>query len=102
MKNSKEPYYWNVDVVRRQNMAQAHIRREAVKQKAQQERNQLSQQRLITSSDELYQAILDIDNKCISATKNAALKRSLVSTQMKIRKNVLGQNIRNCGLSMRL
>ena len=80
-------------IVRRQNMAQAHIRREAVKQKAQQERNQLSQQHLITSSDELYQAILDIDKKCISATKKAALKRSLVSTQMKIKKKVLGQNI---------
>ena len=78
---------------RRKHMAQAHIRREALKLKAHQERNALSQLHLITTSEELQQAISDIDNKSLSAAKKTAEKRSLLSTQIKIRKKVLGQNI---------
>lgn len=48
---------------------------------------------LITTSEELQQAISDIDNKSLSAAKKTAEKRSLLSTQIKIRKKVLGQNI---------
>ena len=79
---------------RRRNMVQSHVRREALKQKAEQERNELSQLHLITTSEELRQAIVDIDNKSLSAAKKTAEKCSLVRIQIKIRKKILGQNIR--------
>ena len=79
---------------RRQNMIHAHNRREALKEKAQQERDELSQLNLVTTSEELHQAIADIDNSSISAAKKTAQKRTLVRTQINIRRKVLGQNIR--------
>lgn len=72
---------------RRRHMAQSHIRREALKLKAHKERNALSQLHLITTSEELQQAISDIDNKSLSLAKKTAEKPSLLSTQIKIRKN---------------
>ncbi len=79
---------------RRQNMVQANVRREALKRKAQQERDKLSQQHLITTSDELRQALLDIESLQLTAAKMKAQKLSLLKTQIRIRKKVLHQNIR--------
>lgn len=78
---------------RRQMMTHAHTRREALKKKAQQERDDLSQLHLLSTSKELHQAISDIDKKSLSAAKKTAEKRLLLRTQIKIRKRVLGQNI---------
>ena len=45
---------------RRQNMLQAHLRREALKRKAQEERDELSHEHLITSSQELQEMLCSI------------------------------------------
>ena len=54
---------------RQQSMMQAHLRREALKQTQQAEREKLSQQHLITSSEELNDIIRTIDAEIISAAK---------------------------------
>ena len=54
----------------------------------------MSKLHLITTADELTQALVDIDQKKLSAAKKAAKKLSLLRTQVKIRKHVLKQNIR--------
>ena len=76
---------------RRQNMVQVHTRREALKRKAQQERNELSQLHLITTSEELCQATVEMDTKNNSAAKKTSLKHTLVSAQVKIRKKYWGR-----------
>ena len=47
--------------LRQQAMFQANVRREALKQKAQRERDELLQHHLITTSEELQQALWTID-----------------------------------------
>lgn len=54
---------------RQQSMKQAHLRREALRQKQQAEREKLSQQHLITSTQELNDVIGAIDAENISAFK---------------------------------
>ena len=76
---------------RRQNMVQVHTRREVLKRKAQQERNELSPLHLITTSEELCQAIVEMDTNNISGAKKTSLKHTLVSTQVKIRKEYWGR-----------
>ena len=78
---------------RRQNMVQANVRREAMKRKEKLERDELSQQHLITTPDELCQALLDIESLPLTAAKMKAQKLSLIKTQFKIRKKILHQNI---------
>ena len=78
---------------RRQNMLQAHLRREALKRKAQEERDELSHEHLITSSQELQEMLCSIEAENVSATRKKAKKVSLLKTQIKIRKKLLGQNI---------
>lgn len=80
--------------LRRKNMMEAHMRREGMKQKAQLEKDSLSQLHLITTIEELHEEIAAIDKKRLSAAKKAAQKRSLIQEQVKIRKKVLGQNVR--------
>ena len=63
----------------RKNMMQAHIRREALKQKAQQERESLSQLHLITTTKELHEAIAAIDKKRLSTAKDSRLDRSTIA-----------------------
>ena len=75
-------------------MLQGHTRREALKQKAQQEKDELSQHHLITTASELHQALLSIDAESVSTAKKRAKKLSLLKLQINIRKKVLGQNIR--------
>lgn len=61
---------------RRQNMEQAHLRREVLKRKAQQERQELSQMHLIVTSEELCQALTHIDNERLTVAKKKAEKFS--------------------------
>ena len=72
---------------RRQKLLQGHIRREALRQKAQQERDELSQIHLITTSEELQQALECIHaGESLSAAKKRIRKVNLLKTQIKIRK----------------
>ena len=79
---------------RQLNLFVANKRREAMKRKAQKERDELSEHHLITSSLELKQAMLDIDAEGIAASKKKSKKLLLLKTQIAIRKKVLKQNIR--------
>ncbi len=78
---------------RRQNMLQAHLRREALKRKNQEERDELAQEHLITTSRELQEMLYSIEAENVSATKKKAKKVSFLKTQIKIRKKLLRQNI---------
>ena len=57
-----------------------------MKQKTQQERDSLSKQHLITTTEELHKAITAIEKKRLSAAKKAVQKRSLIQEHVKIRK----------------
>ena len=67
-------------------MVQAHVRREALKQKAQIEREKLSQLHLVTTSEELHEVLVNIDALNISATKKRGQKPSFLRNQVNIRK----------------
>ena len=67
-------------------MLQANIRRQVLRQKALEEVELLTQQHLITSSQELYDAITEIENNSSSASKIGSMKTSLLKTQINIRK----------------
>ena len=71
---------------RRQNMVLANARGEALKRKTQKEKDGLSQLHLIRTSQELLQALEEIDTQSVSATKKRAQKLSLLKTQIKISK----------------
>lgn len=77
---------------RQQSLHQAHFRREVLKEKLQKERDELSKYHLITSSEELHQQLLKIDNERISTAKKKSQKVSLLKTQVRIRKKILKQN----------
>ena len=62
---------------RRQGMLQANIRRRALRQKALEEVELLTQQHLITSSQELYDAITEIENNSSSASKKKVYENFL-------------------------
>lgn len=80
--------------LRTTNLIQALVRRETMKQKAQMERDSLSQLNLTTITvKELHDEIAAIDKKRLSAAKGAAQKRSLIPNQVTIKTKVLGQNI---------
>ena len=79
---------------RRDNMIQAHSRLQALRRKEQTEKDKLLKEHLITSSEELYQSIVTIDEEVSTATKRRAKKLALLKIQIKIRKKILKQNIR--------
>ena len=79
---------------RRQNLTQAHTRREAQKEKRLAEREELVQHHLIASSEELLEALSQIDAADLSEGKKRSEKVRLLKTQINIRKKVLNQNIR--------
>lgn len=78
---------------RRDHILREHTRRQALQQKAQKMKDKLSQLHLITSSDELYCAIHEIDEENISNSKKKTKKLALLRTQVNIRKKVLEQDI---------
>ena len=54
---------------RKERMIQSHKRQEVLRRKLELEKNQLSQIHLITSSEELHDAIEKIENESMTATK---------------------------------
>ena len=81
-------------IQRRNNMEQAYRRREALRKKAREEKEQLLQKHLISSRQELFSAIAEIENESVSTSKKKAKKISLIKTQIQIRKTILKQDIR--------
>ena len=79
---------------RLQNIKQAHMRREVLSKKTELEKERLSSVHLVTSSDELHQALGEIDCQNITASKKKSLKVSFLKTQVNVRRKVLGQGIR--------
>ena len=77
-------------IQRREKMVHDKCRRDALEQRAKEEREKLSRLHLITSTKELEQALSEIDelpNKCEK-------KRALIKEQVNIWKKVLRQNIK--------
>ena len=78
---------------RQKKMIESHTRREAMKMKADKETDELFKHHLVATSKELRQLMMEIDDQQVSMTKKKAQKLSLLRTQIKIRKKVLGQKI---------
>ena len=79
---------------RRERMISDKQKRDAFRARNEKQRDELSKLHLITTTDELTKALLDIDQEKLNASKKAARKLALLRTQVKIRKQVLKQNIR--------
>lgn len=77
---------------RRQRLRTAHEKREALQRKAQKQRDELSEHHLITSSDELRQAMIEIEGSSTSQKQMKSKKLVLLKTQINLRKKVLGQS----------
>ena len=69
------------------------LRALAMKKRLYEEKQKLSQLHLITTSQELTEELLKIDMKNMSATRNRSLKMDILKTQVRIRKEVLGQTV---------
>ena len=78
---------------RQQNMMQAHLRRETLRQKQEAEKAELSQKHLIATSQELHDVIQEIEAENTTDSKKRSKKLALVRTQIQIRKKILKQNI---------
>ncbi len=79
--------------LRQQIMLQAHLRRQVLKKKHREEKDKLSQQHLITSSQELFDIMEEIDAESTTAAKKKSKKLTVIRTQIGIRKKILKQNI---------
>jgi len=76
-------------------MQRAHLRRQALEQRAQREREKLLQLHLITSREELLKAIHDIETaEKTSNAKKKQEKLSLLRGQVNIWKKILKRNIK--------
>ena len=75
------------------NMVEIHNRQLTLKRKAQVEKDKLSQMHLITTCEELLEALADIESQEITCTKKRAQKLQLLKNQVKIMKKVLGKNV---------
>ena len=91
-KESKEEDLRNSNQ-RREKMKQAHTRRQALERRAQQEREKLLSLHLITTSNELFKAVSDIDHMTTSTSKKKQEKLSLLRSQINIWKKVLKKKI---------
>ena len=79
---------------RQQNMLQENLKQKALEKKQAQEKERLSQLHLITTSQELAQAIAEIGSEPITASKCRAKTLTLLKTQIEIRKKILNQVVR--------
>ena len=77
---------------RRRRLQTAHEKREALRRKAQRQRDELSEHHLITSSQELRQAMAMIEVED-SSTSQRRMKLTMLKTQINLRKKVLKQSI---------
>ena len=76
------------------NMIQAHGRLQALRYKEQMEKHTLLKEHLITTPEELYETIANIDKEVSVVTKRKRKKLALLKVQIKMRKKLLKQNIR--------
>lgn len=67
-------------------MIQVHGRLQALRNKEQTEKHTLLKEHLITSSEELYQVMVNIDTEISAPTKRKTRKLPMLKTQVKIRK----------------
>ena len=79
---------------RKENMLQAHSRQQTLKQKEKLEKHALLKEHLITSSEELYQSLTDVDAEVSVERERKAKKLALLKLQVKMRKKLLKQDIR--------
>ena len=79
---------------RREQMLQAKQKRDALHERLKKEKDTLSKIHLITSPNELTEALVAIDRESISKSKKSQKKLMLLKTQIKIRKKILNQKIR--------
>ena len=75
-------------------MLQAHTRQQTFEQKERLEQHLLLKEHLITSSEELYQSLADIDIKFNTERERKAKKLGLLKLQVKLRKKVLKEDIK--------
>ena len=74
-------------------MVQAKKRREALQQIAKKERDELAKLHLITSPEELAQAVAEIDKTSNSTSKKKSMKLNLLKLKYILEKKVLNQKI---------
>ena len=74
-------------------MIQEKRRRDALQKRTADEKARLSKIHLIASIDELKDALSEIDEQSISATKKAQQKRVLLKEQINVRKKVYQESI---------
>ena len=80
--------------IRRQHLVQqAHVRREANKEKNQFQKEKLYKVHFISTSEELDEALAKINTHCTTATKKAAETCSFLKMQVKFCKSILRQDI---------
>ncbi len=74
-------------------MKRCHQKRKALREKAAKEKDQLSQQHLITTNAELREALEEIDAEEATSSSKKNKKLALIRMQINIRKKVLNQKI---------
>ena len=79
---------------RREKMVREKCRRDALQQRVDKEKEQLSQCRLMTSPDELSKALSEIEDEPLSLRKRSEKMRIILKQQINIRKKILKQNIK--------
>ena len=75
-------------------MVRDKYRRDVLEQRAKEERAKLSNLHLIKTTEELKQALCEIDCQSLNSKKKCEKKRSLIREQLNIRKKVLKQTIK--------
>ena len=70
-----------------------HLRREARREKLEQEKNQLSQQHLICTEEELLTQLQEIDASVATTSSKRKKKLALIRVQINIRKKIYHQNV---------
>ena len=78
---------------RRENMEKAHAKHEAMKNKLKLEKEKLSKVQLVTTTEELDQALSNIDSQLTTASKRKGEKLKFLRNQVNLWKKVLEQNI---------
>lgn len=79
---------------RREKMVCEKLQRDALEQRAKEERERLSNLHLIMTVTELKQALSEIDSQTLSSKKKCEMKHALIREQVNIRKKVLKQTVR--------
>ena len=77
---------------RKRRLHTAHEKREALQRKAQKQCDELSEHHLITSSHELRQTMIEIEDSSTSQRQMKSKKLALLRTQINLRKKVLKQS----------